>query len=48
MESVAEKIIKETIEKKIKFLTLMLFQQKIGKDQKKKLIFYLILLEEFI
>ena len=26
----------------------MLFQQKIGKDQKKKLIFYLDLLEDFL
>ena len=38
----AEKIIKKTIEKNIKFLTL--FQQKTGRDQKKKSIFYLICL----
>ena len=37
-----EKIIKETIKNKIKFLTLYAFQLKTGKDQKKKLSIYLI------
>ena len=36
-----EKIIKETIKNKIKFLTLFAFSTETGKDQKMKLDFYL-------
>ena len=44
-----EKIIKETIKKKFVFLTFyMHFQQKIGKDQRKKLNFLFNLLENFL
>ena len=34
-----EKIVDYSIKKKISYLTYLLFQVKIGKDQKKKLIF---------
>ena len=40
-----EKIIKEAVRNKIRFLTLYAFLQKIGKDQKKKLIIFLIYLK---
>ena len=40
--NVVESIIKETIKQKVKYLTLFAFSQKIGNDQKKKLIIYLI------
>ena len=45
--SVVEKIIKQTIKKKLNILHYMPFLQKTGKDPKEKLTFYLVCLKNF-
>ena len=42
-----EKIIKETVKKKLSFSLYMLSRLKIGKDQKERFDFYLIFLKSF-